>query len=224
MTTKELNTDQSGTGTVTGIRFLTDSAFVLTFTRGTLQFRAGQHIIAGLHGDLDQREYSVYSGEKDDLMEILVKEVTNGNISLKLGKCRPGDKLQIDGPFGNFGIEPFDLHKRKHIFIATGTGISPFHSFIRSYPGIDYKLIHGVGYSIEAYESDQYDRERYVLCTSKEKSDGRKGRLTGYLSEMKTDSNMLFYLCGNGSMIYEAYHIIRNKGVPDDRIFTETYF
>ena len=40
-----------------------------------MQFKAGQHIIAGLKGELDQREYSVYSGENDDYLEILVREV-----------------------------------------------------------------------------------------------------------------------------------------------------
>ena len=57
------------------IRFLAESTFVLRLDRGNIQFRAGQHIIVGLKGELNQREYSVYSGEKDDYLEILVREV-----------------------------------------------------------------------------------------------------------------------------------------------------
>lgn len=206
------------------IRFLTEKTFVLRFDRGDLQFKAGQHIIVGLKGELDQREYSVYSGEKDDYLEILVREVINGKVSLQLRQCEPGQLLQVNGPFGSFGLETFDMFSRKLVFIASGTGISPFHSFVRSYPGIDYTLIHGVRFLNEAYERNEYDPERYILCTSKENNGGHKGRVTRFLTGYKVDRDMLFYLCGNNSMIYEVYHILRDKGIPDENILSEVYF
>jgi ferredoxin--NADP+ reductase len=206
------------------IRFLTEKTFVLRFDRGNMQFKAGQHIIVGLAGDIDQREYSVYSGEKDDYLEILVREVVNGNISIKLKQSKPGELLQVNGPFGSFGIESYEMFTKKHVFIASGTGISPFHSFARSYPGIDYTLIHGVRYKKEAYDMDQYDPQRYTLCTSKEHNDGRKGRVTRFLSGFRATNEMRFYICGNSSMIYEVYHILRDKRVPDEHIFKEMYF
>jgi ferredoxin/flavodoxin---NADP+ reductase len=209
---------------VTQIRFLTESTFILRFDRRGMNFRAGQHIIVGIKGEMDMREYSIYSGENDDYLEILVKEVKEGNISVKLRNCEPGQLLQVNGPFGSFGIEPTDLNSGKHIFFATGTGISPFHSIVRSYPDIDYKLFHGVSYSKEAYESFEYHPDRYILFTSKEKHQNRTGRITRFLPELKVTSDMLFYLCGNGSMIYEAYHILRDKGVPAENIISERYF
>jgi ferredoxin--NADP+ reductase len=206
------------------IRFLTGTSFVLRFDRGNMQFKAGQHIIAGLEGELNQREYSVYSGENDDYLEILVREVLNGSVSLQLSQCKPGQLLQVNGPFGSFGIEQFDRFSRKLVFIASGTGISPFHSFVRSYPGIDYTIIHGVRYNNEAYEKDDYDPRRYILCTSKESKGGHKGRVTSFLPGYAVNPDMLFYLCGNNNMIYEVYHILRDKCIPDENIFTEVYF
>lgn len=206
------------------IRFLTEETFVLRFDRGTMQFKAGQHIIVGLKGELDQREYSVYSGEKDDYLEILVREVITGKVSLQLRQCEPGQLLQVNGPFGSFGLEPFDMFSRKLVFIASGTGISPFHSFVRSYPGIDYTLIHGVRLLNEAYEREEYDPGRYILCTSKESDGGHKERVTRFLAGYKVNREMLFYLCGNNNMIYEVYHILRGKGIPDENIFSEVYF
>ena len=152
---------------ISQIRFLTEETFVLRFERGNMQFKAGQHIIVGLKGDLDHREYSIYSGEQDDYLEILVREVLGGNVSPQLKNCKPGHLLQVNGPFGSFGLETFDRSSRKLVFIASGTGISPFHSFVRSYTGIDYTLIHGVRYDVEAYERKDYDQGRYILCTSK---------------------------------------------------------
>ena len=152
-----------------------------------MEFKSGQHIIVGLKGELNQREYSVYSGENDDYLEILVREVPEGNVSLQLKNCKPGDLLQVNGPFGSFGIERFDMVLQKTVFIASGTGISPFHSFIRSYPGIDYTLIHGVRYKKEAYERSDYDPSRYILCTSKEGTGGQKGRVTGFLQDLHVE-------------------------------------
>lgn len=206
------------------MRFLTGYTFVLRFSRENLQFRAGQKLVVGLVGDLDQREYSIYSGENDDFLEILVREVRDGNVSLKLKNCRPGDQIQANGPFGSFGIEEFDRYAGKHLFIATGTGISPFHSLVRSYPGINYTLIHGVRLRTEAYDRDEYEPARYILCTSKEKIDGRKGRVTSFLAGYRVSPGSMVYLCGNGSMIYEVYHMMRNKGVPAEKIFSEIYF
>lgn len=205
-------------------RFLTESTFVLRLDCGNIQFRAGQHIIVGLKGELNQREYSIYSGEKDDYLEILVREVLDGNVSLQLKHCKPGESLQVNGPFGSFGLEKFDMFSRKLVFIATGTGIAPFHSFVKSYPGIDYNILHGVHFNNEAYERDDYDPRRYFLCTSKESNGGHKGRVTRFLAKFAVDSNMLFYLCGNNNMIYEVYHILRDKGIPDEKIFSEVYF
>ena len=206
------------------IRFLTEKTFVLRLDRGNMQFKAGQHIIVGLKGELNQREYSVYSGEKDDYLEILVREVIDGNVSVQLIHSKPNQLLKVNGPFGSFGLEPFDMFSRKLVFIASGTGISPFHSFVSSYPGIDYTLIHGVSYNNEAYERNDYDPHRYILCTSKESSRGQKGRVTRFLPGYGVAPDMLFYLCGNNNMIYEVYHILRDKGIPDENIFSEVYF
>jgi ferredoxin--NADP+ reductase/benzoate/toluate 1,2-dioxygenase reductase subunit len=206
------------------IRFLTENTFVLRIDRGNMEFKSGQHIIAGLKGELDQREYTVYSGEKDDYLEILVREVPFGNVSLRLKSCKPGQLLQVNGPFGSFGLEKFDMFSRKLVFIASGTGISPFHSFVKSYPGLDYTLFHGVRYSNEAYDREDYDPLRYFLCTSKDTKGEHKGRVTRFLPAYPVDGDMLFYLCGNNNMIYEADHILRGKGVSAENIFTEVYF
>lgn len=209
---------------VSTIRHLTDSTFVLRFTRGDLQFRAGQHLIIGLEGELDQREYSVYSGENDDFLEILVREVKDGNISAKLNQSKPGQLLNVNGPFGTFGADQLIRNSGNLVFIATGTGIAPFHSIVRSYPGLKYTLIHGVSYSEEAYEYGDYDSDSYILCTSKERSNGRQGRVTSFIHDFRVKPGMHFYLCGNSSMIYEAYHILLNKGIPGENIFSERYF
>jgi ferredoxin--NADP+ reductase/benzoate/toluate 1,2-dioxygenase reductase subunit len=206
------------------IRFLTKSTFVLTFDRNNIQFLSGQHVIVGTKGSLNQREYSIYSGENDDYLEIFVKEVLDGNVSMQLRHCKPGDFLEVNGPFGTFKLETKDMYSRKHLFIATGTGISPFHSMVTSYPGINYTILHGIRYLSEAYDKNDYNPKSYIPCTSKEKSSYYNGRVTDILLDYPTEPDMMFYLCGNSRMIYDVSNILRNKGVSGERILTEVYF
>lgn len=206
------------------IRFLSTNTFIIRFDRDNMHFTPGQHIIVGLKGSIDQREYSIYSSEKEDYIEILVKAVEQGNLSLQLKALKPGDLLNVNGPFGSFKIDKNELYSGKHIFIATGTGISPFHSFVTSYPGIDYLVFHGIRHKDESFGDFDFDRGRYTACVSREDNGKYTGRVTKFLPGFRDKPGNYYYLCGNSSMIYEVSHILRNNGVSADRILTEVYF
>ncbi|MEZ5106780.1 MAG: FAD-binding oxidoreductase [Draconibacterium sp.] len=206
------------------VRHLTDSAFVVRLERNGLVFQTGQFIILKYGNSVDQREYSVYSGENDDFLEVLVREVEGGKISGKLKQLKPGDELDITGPYGFFKFNPEQFGSKKFLFIATGTGISPFHSFIKTYPELDYRLIHGVRYGEEAYEHCDFEKEKITLCTSGESNGDFYGRLTDYLYTQKPDADTNCFLCGNSEMIYEVFDILTGKGVPVSNIYSEVYF
>ena len=206
------------------IRFLTESTFVLRFDRDNMEFNAGQHVIVGTKGSLNQREYSIYSSEKQNFLEILVREVLDGNVSAQLRKVRPGDLLEVNGPFGSFRMEPRELYSRKYMFIASGTGISPFHSFVTSYPGITYKILHGIRNIEEAYERNEYDPKRYIPCVSHGKRNKFNGRVTDFLPDYPDEPDMDYYICGNSNMIFDVNKMLKNKGVTSGRIFIEVYF
>ena len=73
------------------------------------------------------REYSLYSGGEDPWFEFLVREVEDGLVSPALGMLRPGDEVELDGPYGRFVLERPGDTSRRYLFIATGVGIAPFH-------------------------------------------------------------------------------------------------
>ncbi len=206
------------------IRNLSPSAYVLRLSRRGLAFRAGQHILLGEAGSIHNREYSIYSGEHDDFFDVLVKEVDDGLVSKQLKKVKPGNKLQLEGPLGFFTIEPDQLENGKFLFVATGTGIAPFHSFVRSYLQIDYQLIHGVRYASEAYDKDAYHNERYILCTSGDEKGDFKGRVTEYLRQHPVDPETHCYLCGNFNMIHEVFDLLEQQGLPPENVHAEVYF
>ncbi|HPR58526.1 MAG TPA: FAD-binding oxidoreductase [Bacteroidales bacterium] len=206
------------------IRQITKAAYVLRFDRNDRGFTAGQHVILGLKDQNNAREYSVYSGENDDYFEILVKEVLNGTVSKQLKQLRSGAVLQMDGPMGTFTLPAETIRYKKVIFIATGTGIAPFRSMVRSYPELDYLLLHGVRYAVEAYDRNEYQKEKYVLCTTADQKGDFRGRVTDYLMEHIPDPNAEFYLCGNTKMIHDAFDILTLKGVKPEQLHTEAYF
>lgn len=207
------------------IRELTETTYVVRLNRNGLDFRAGQHATLGPINDLESREYSIYSGEQDDFLDVLVKEVDDGNISKKLKRLQPGDPLNFDGPVGYFTLNDEDIHNdRRFIFIGSGTGIAPFHSFAKSYPGLNYTLIHGVRYAYEAYDRQDYDPQRYVLCTSRDDKGDLQGRVTEYVRKNIHDTSALYYLCGNIDMIYEIFDLLKLKGVPANQMHAEVYF
>jgi ferredoxin--NADP+ reductase len=206
------------------IRHLTDETFSLKLPKARFKYKAGQHISLGIQGDYQSREYSIYSGVNDDCLEVLVKEVENGYFTPKLRKLKPGSMVEIHGPFGKFGMEPKDAENGKFVFIASGTGIAPFRSMVRTYPEIDYTLIHGVRYSTEAYDRDEYAGDRYMLCSSRDQNGTYHGRLTGYLKDCTFSPETHFSLCGNSDMIFDALEILKEKGFERDQIHCEVYF
>lgn len=206
------------------IRHLTDKTYVLRLGRRGLAFRAGQHILLGKAGSIHNREYSIYSAESDDFFEVLIKEVDEGLVSKQLRNLKPGDQLQLEGPLGFFTIDPKLIESAKFLFMATGTGIAPFHSFVRSYPRMDYTLLHGVRFAYEAYERHDYDPQRYILCTSGDSKGHFQGRVTDYLRQNQTGKELHCYLCGNFNMIKEAFDLLEQQGVPPGQVHAEVYF
>jgi ferredoxin/flavodoxin---NADP+ reductase len=215
---------QKKVSTVIEIRNLTESSYVLKFERMGLEFKPGQYIVVGLPGSREKREYSIYSSAIAPFLEILIKEVDHGDVSKKLKRLKPGDPIEIEGPFGYFVLEGHKISNNDYLFIASGTGISPFHSFVTSYPQLQYKLLHGIRILDEAYEKQDYEKSQQVLCTSRENTGNFHGRVTDYLKKYPVNPQTLCYLCGNSEMVDDAYKILESQGVPPAHLHAEIYF
>jgi len=205
-------------------RELTDSTFVLKFERLGLEFVAGQHISVGPPNGIHTREYSIYSSPNEDFLEILVKEVTGGLVTPVLKKLKVGDSLVVQDPVGYFTLKEEDAKTRNFLFIASGTGISPFHSFVKTFPELKYKIVHGIRHGEEAYEKTHYANGSYVSCASRDGNGDYYGRVTQYLQENKVKPDTICFLCGNCDMIHDVYDILEKQGVPSENIHAEVYF
>ncbi|QQS50475.1 MAG: oxidoreductase [Bacteroidota bacterium] len=206
------------------VKNLTESTYILRFDRHGMEFSPGQHITLGMPDDKQLREYSVYSANNVDYLEVLIKEVEEGHVSKKLKKLSAGQPIKVEGPFGFFTLDAKKTATHKYLFIASGTGIAPFHSIVNSHKNLKYTLLHGVKFGNEQYAAHEYPEGSYIGCTSRDRSGTFHGRVTDYLRAHAIDSDTLVYLCGNYEMIHEVYDILTTKGISPDNIRTEVYF
>jgi len=205
-----------------GVEFLTDTVFVLRFEREGLEFIPGQRLLVGRGMDL--REYSIFSAPADPFLEILVKRIEGGAVSPMLASLSPGDEIDVKGPAGDFTLEGGEGVEHKYLFVASGTGISPYRCFVRSREGLNYSVLHGVRYPDERYCRSAFQSERYSACVSKGTGPDFIGRVSDRLRQQAVESETECYLCGNSDMIYECFRILSDYGVPRERIHAEIYF
>lgn len=212
------------TSKVIGKRFINNEILILTLERNGIVFKAGQYIVLSFPNEKEAREYSIYSGENDPFIEILLKTVPAGSFSKRLGELNFGDELQIEGPFGFFVMKEDEINSKQHCFIATGTGLSPFKSYIKSYSQLNYTLLHGVAKLNERIDPDQFHTKSLQYCVSREQSAHFNGRVTDYLKSHSIDSDTIYHLCGNSEMINDVSDILEDNGIDPENIRTEAFY
>jgi ferredoxin--NADP+ reductase len=216
-------------------------------------FRPGQFMNLGLHlpGGFVSRSYSLASSPGEPL-EVLLARVGEGALTPALFELQEGSTLELDPkPQGFFTFDYVPPHRELWL-LATGTGLGPFLSMLRSGQAFERAerviLVHGVRSSVELAHRQELEAMvaargaafRYLPVLSREGAAGLpQGRLTAFLktgelegladSEIKPDSAH-FMLCGNPAMIDEAIAILAERGLRRHRqrtpghITTEKYW
>ncbi len=97
-------------------------------------FEAGQYInlFVDMQGVRTSRPYSISSAPSETAYyDITVRKQPGGFVSdYLLGGVKPGDRFDSSGPAGQFRYNPL-IHGRDLVFIAGGSGITPFMSMLR---------------------------------------------------------------------------------------------
>lgn len=210
--------------TVLAVISLTPETFIIRLDRKNFRFESGQYVVIRIPDENKGREYSIFSGTEDDYLDFLVREIPAGEFSRYLRNLKPGSELDVEGPKGFFILDEKTKNGHPVLMIATGTGISPFHSYLKSYSNLNYRIIHGVHFADEAYGRDTFLPENYLLCTSRHDKGDYFGRVSYYLKENPVDPNLICYLCGNSDMIDEVTTILESYSLPAENIRTEVFF
>lgn len=162
--------------------------------------------------------------------------VNPGICSSYIYSLKPGDKVMISGPYGEFHIKHT---KREMIYIGGGAGMAPlrshiFHMF--NTEGTDRKVSYWYGARSKRevfYEDEFREIEKrfpnftFNLALSEPKPednwDGLKGFIhkvlfDQYLSKMEEPEEIEYYLCGPPMMNDAVLKLLYDLGVPDEMI------
>lgn len=217
--------------------------FRLERTDGPLPlFQAGQYVnlFVEIDGVRTSRPFTPSSRPGSAFLDLTVKQTPGGFVSsYLLGRTRVGDCFETTGPDGHFHTDEI-TDREELVFLAGGSGITPFMSMIRDRVGRGWtKRVHLL-YGCRVPEDVIFGRElvrvadelpdcfRYSLVISEPPS-GYVG-LTGLLDrelirrqvgapgEPGTPGDRSYYLCGSGQMADFGRRELLALGVPGHRI------
>jgi sulfite reductase alpha subunit-like flavoprotein len=204
--------------------------FILRVERNNIKFNPGQFFSIGVPGVPINREYSVSSGIDENYLDFLIREINNGVLSAKLKNLKKDDQIKILGPYGEFYLKEFNTNK-KYNFFASGSGLAPFISIIRSFKNLNYNIFHGVRLFEDIYTENELKNYNVFISkfNNKEKHSNIKtynGRITSNFEIIKNyiNSKDFFFICGNSLMINDVYDYLEKNNIQNSNIYSELFF
>jgi len=215
----------SETLAVQQVQWHSDGVFELRLERKDIAFTPGDCL--ALFRDKASRPYSVASGVDDDHLGFVIRRMPDGELSDWLADRVPGDSVRISPPFGWF--RPGDpALNAPCVFFATGTGISPFLSHIRSRPDHPPAAVfYGVRTlaDVVALEELRAAAPSVHLAVSREDvAQAHRGRITELLDRVPLGPDTHYFLCGLDAMIDEISVWLEGQGVALPHIHRECFF
>lgn len=204
-------------------RWLSKKTFEIKFSKpSSYIIQAGQRVRI-YHQALD-RDYTPVSGPADPDITLCIRNIDRGEFTPVLSTADIGTRFEISKPDGYFTFKP---SCRPPVWVATGTGIAPFCSMVRS--GITgFTLLHGVDSPQDLYYQTELEAaaNRYIPCISREnQSSGAyfHGRVTDYLQQHLPTAQYDFYLCGRREMIREVTWLV-DEQFSGSFIYSEQFY
>lgn len=202
-----------------------------------LVFAAGQYIKLDVTEEGGNRRlegyFSIASPPESDRLELIIgtSERRQPTAADRLVRMQPGEKVSVEGPFGDFVFK--QVANRHVCFISHGTGIAPLLSMLRSRAfmqsaPLSATFLTGYRNELEIIGMGAFGRSlpplRYLVTLSQPRQDqwpGLKGRVTDHL-RMGTLSiqwqQTEFYLCGSHEMVSEVKALLFSKGVDPSSV------
>jgi Na+-transporting NADH:ubiquinone oxidoreductase subunit F len=168
---------------------------------------------------------------------------TNGFMKVNPGVCssfifsrKPGDKVMVSGPYGEFHIKPT---KREMMFIGGGAGMAPmrshlFHLFHTEKTDRKTTFWYGGRSKRELFYTEEFEEieknfpnfKFEVALSEPLQSDNWSGYtgfihqviLDNYLKQHPEPEEIEYYLCGPPMMNAAVFKMLDELGVPDEMI------
>jgi methane monooxygenase component C len=203
-----------------------------------VKFDSGQFFDLEIPGTTTTRSYSPANiTNKQGNLEFLIRIVDGGKFSTYMkDDAKIGQKIQVKGPSGIFGLKENGFTPR--YFIAGGTGLAPILSMVRRMHEWQEPqkcvIYFGVNTEAEIFHLDELDQlaaEMPTLelrnCVWKCSDDWHceKGSVVDILRRdlQLTGVKPDIYLCGPPGMVDATFAVCEDQGIPKDRIYLEKF-
>jgi Na+-transporting NADH:ubiquinone oxidoreductase subunit F len=197
------------------------------------------------------RAYSManHPGEKHDIILNVrialpppyAKDVPPGVVSSWLFSLKPGDSVDVTGPFGHFFVEDTD---KEAVFIGGGAGMAPLHAQIldlleQRHSKRRLSFWYGARSMRELFYSDVFERldaehdnfSWHVALSAPEAEDNWSGH-TGFIHKVVYDHFLIdhpapedceYYLCGPPLMVKAVLAMLDDLGVEPESIHYDDF-
>jgi len=203
-------------------------------------FRAGQYVnvMVNVEGVRTSRPYSISSAPMAERLELTVRDKPGGFVAPYLfNELKVGDVLETTGPAGHFYHEPL-IDGKDLVFLAGGSGITPFMSMIRDtvhrQRPLRIKLLYGSRTPEDVIFRNELENLAaihsnitfsLVISEPPEGYGGLKGFLDSKLiAQLVGDiKGKTFYVCGPRAMHDLCRAALKEMKVPQRKIRYELY-
>lgn len=212
-------------------------------------FAAGQYVTIGLANDggVIERPYSIVSSPYERFLEFFIELVPGGGLTPKLWELKLGSSILIRRRIvGHFSL---DAQVKRHLMLATVTGVAPFVSILRTQQiertrGAKledrFLVIHGASrcadfgpYLGELEELSRSGWLSYLPTISRPweepEWEGEMGRIEDvvrkHADNLGFDStNAVAYACGHPGMVENVKDVLVRARFTEEQIREEEYF
>ncbi|WP_133129967.1 ferredoxin--NADP reductase [Legionella yabuuchiae] len=193
-------------------------------------------------GKILRRSYSIANvPEQNNIIEFAAGFVEGGPGSDLLFNLKPGDSIDINGPFGRLILK--DELPSRYVFVATSTGITPYRAMLpelkkrlEENKHLEIVILQGVQKREDILYGDEFiafanahPRVTFFAHLSREKKEDlfnheRAGYVqTAFPTLALNPEQDIVYLCGNPGMIDESFAYLKDQGFDMQRIVREKY-
>ncbi len=222
---------------VKGVVRVTPLVVIIQIDTGApFSFKPGQFIQVLLErgGKVVRKAYSVAScPDGRSCIELCVRIVEGGFASNYLASLKPGQALDVEGPFGHFTLQ--DKISNGLIFLAAGAGIAALKPMIervfKKKTNHDVWLFLGVRTEADILYRQEFEalavaNRNFHFVPVLSKSDSQRyerGYVQDALKKLVKPENQDVYICGFYKMVDDVKAACRELGFPDDKIHFEKY-
>lgn len=204
-----------------------------------LDFIAGQYVSVKVAENGTRRSYSICSSPGvTHGFETIVDLEPAGIGCTFLENLQFGDEISLLAPLGKFVLNT-TTPEDEIVFVATGSGISPFKSMIldllqEKQDQRPITLYWGLRHAEQLCWQDEFSRlSQYfpnfrfhpVLSQAPDEWPLCRGRVTDCLQvhQLPASKNAGYYLCGRAQMITDVSQVLVERGILPEKIYYEKF-